>query len=81
MALGHQALAVCGQPIRSVWQRAHDLRQLTQRWLKDPRVVEYEETLRTWQATPTARAITNSPTPSTAVGRHTDRYALRRVSR
>lgn len=60
--LGQQALEVCaGHPIRSVWQRAREVQELTVRWSGDPRVTEYADALRAWRVTPEVRAITTEP--------------------
>lgn len=62
VALGRQSLEVCAEhPIRSVWQRARELQQLTVRWSGDPRVAEYADALRAWKVTPGVRAITSEP--------------------
>ncbi|MGP4114991.1 hypothetical protein ACTWP5_29325, partial [Streptomyces sp. 4N509B] len=56
--LGVQALELCaGAPIRSVWQRSHELREGAQRWRGDPAVREYDERLRSWSARPAVQAV------------------------
>ncbi len=49
MRLGCHAIhAVRERPIRSVWQRAHELRQRSEQWLPHSAVVEYHEAFSAW---------------------------------
>ncbi|MGP3948873.1 hypothetical protein [Streptomyces sp. 7N604] len=47
MALGREGLVLSGNsPIKSVWQRSHDLREQARRWRNQPVVREYDDELR-----------------------------------
>lgn len=61
MSRGREALVLCGDaPIRSVWQRAHDLYEQAMQWRNDPRVREYGEELQVWSSQPAALAMSHS---------------------
>ena len=56
MQLGGEALvASADRPIRSVWQRAHELHAETAPWRRLRVVREYGEALRSWRARPASR--------------------------
>ncbi|MGP3949610.1 hypothetical protein [Streptomyces sp. 7N604] len=61
MALSKEALVFSGEsPIRSVWQRSHDLREQARRWRNHPAVREYDDELRAWSSQPAALAMSHS---------------------
>ncbi|SFE22833.1 hypothetical protein SAMN04487819_109237 [Actinopolyspora alba] len=63
LALGTESVRICADyPIRSVWQRAHTLYGLAQRWAGDARVTEFTEVLRTWWSRPQVRDVAGGPT-------------------
>lgn len=58
MTLGREALRIGGEhPIRSVWQRAHELHHHTGRWLNVRDVREYAEALDAWRMLPASQAL------------------------
>jgi hypothetical protein len=58
LSLGVEALRLCGAtPIRSVWQRSHDLRDRARRWRDHPAVREYDEQLHSWRSKPATLAV------------------------
>ncbi|MEU8132152.1 helix-turn-helix domain-containing protein [Streptodolium elevatio] len=58
MSLGREALTISSEhPIRSVWQRAHELHGHAERWLTVPDVREYAEALHAWRTLPESQAI------------------------
>lgn len=62
MRTGIMALqASADRPIRSVWQRAHELRSEAIRWKHDPAVQDYCEALRLWESQPRVRAVASAP--------------------
>ncbi|MEU0805507.1 hypothetical protein [Streptomyces sp. NPDC005970] len=61
LLLGKEALLLSGDsPVRSVWQRSHDLYQLARRWRKQSAVREYGDELRTWSSQLSALAMSRS---------------------
>jgi tetratricopeptide (TPR) repeat protein len=63
-SLGKEALFLSGSsPIRSVWQRSHDLHRLAKRWRNQSAVREYGEELRSWSSQPAALAMSGSRAP------------------
>ncbi|WP_208242877.1 hypothetical protein [Actinomadura violacea] len=61
MTLGGQALAMTtSAPIRSVWQRARELRDRVERWSLKPEAADYAAQLRRWATSPLARTVTGS---------------------
>ncbi len=58
MRLGNWAISACSsRPIRSVWQRAVELHQLSEPWATHPSVVEYQESFRSWSESEATIAI------------------------
>ncbi|MDT3397617.1 hypothetical protein RKE29_13305 [Streptomyces sp. B1866] len=58
LSLGREALRHCGSsPIRSVWQRSHELYEQATRWKEHKAVREYGDELRAWSAQPAALAL------------------------
>ncbi|MET8243600.1 hypothetical protein ABZV31_03670 [Streptomyces sp. NPDC005202] len=61
MALGHEALYLCGEtPISSVYQRSRDLHEQAGPWRDHPAVHDYGDEFRTWSSQPAALAMTSS---------------------
>lgn len=53
MALGQESLGMAEQvPIRSVWQRSHELAREAARWIEVPAVHHFTERLRDWEERP-----------------------------
>lgn len=62
MALGSRALrAGSGRPIKSVWERAKELRVAAERWHDVPVVGDYADELRSWRAQPQAGPLAEVP--------------------
>lgn len=58
MQLGQDAIEACAErPIRSVWQRAVDLRRSASEWSQQPAVADYEEMFRDWSRRDSTLAV------------------------
>lgn len=61
MALGREALRIGAEhPIRSVWQRAHELQAHAERWITVRDVREYAEALDAWRRLPASQALAHA---------------------